>query len=91
MKFKKGDRVIYVSGKYGVGNNNPLWKSHGGIVGTICDLVNPLTVIVRWDNDTQNAYSESDLKAYSESDPKLAFSQTSSNPNLEFKWRKFHA
>ena len=67
-KFSKGDRVKYISDKYGDSAYNPRWGgNHGCIQGTVlreqrvignkvCDIP------VRWDNKEQNSYRFIDLE-----------------------------
>lgn len=60
--FSLGDRVRYVSNRWGDTTNNPLWGGRfGRIVGTV-DRIRPALDIpdgwvgVRWDNGCCNSY-----------------------------------
>lgn len=73
MKFKVGDRVIYVSGYHGSSSDNPLWNKFN-IVGTItciADSSDGLPITVKWDNDIINYYTEIDLELYKEKENKI--------------------
>ena len=60
MKFKIGDRVVYVSGDWGCSRNDPLLGTEFECVGSIkkvagreCDVL--------WDNGVLNFYYDKDL------------------------------
>ena len=69
MKFKVGDRVKYVSGRWGVSSINPLWDSIERVKGTVIQVYkigqtdgNGPWVQVDWDNGTRNSYRNTDLE-----------------------------
>jgi hypothetical protein len=66
-KYKKGDRVILVTDKYGDYPINPIWKgAFGKVVGTIREVVpsEEYPYKVGWIHNQQNAYKEEDLNLY---------------------------
>jgi hypothetical protein len=64
MKFKKGDKVKYVSGKHGDYSGNPLWGGNCGCVAGIFmgDIGTGDYYDVIWDNGEQNCYRLEDLE-----------------------------
>jgi hypothetical protein len=80
-KFKVGDRVKYVSDKYGDIDSNPKWGGIcGNVIGTIM-RVTPYRVglceyFIEWDNGTENsAYTDDDLEfAKKEKKEKILYS-----------------
>lgn len=60
--LKKGDRVKYVSGKYGEDRTlNPLWGGrYGKIAGTVVEIHGPY-IHVLWDRGIRNVYLLNDL------------------------------
>ena len=74
--MKIGDRVYYVSGKYGQASNNPLKGSEYECQGTIKEISARLcSVIGLRDNDYSNGYEETDLQMVQTGacDPNKAF------------------
>lgn len=60
MKFKEGDRVIYVSGEYGDGESNPLKGTKFECGGYVREIKYN-SVYVNWDNGSSNTYKFNDL------------------------------
>ena len=63
MKYKKGDRVKYVSGNWGDKETNPLWGGEcGKIAGTISSKTE-FSYRVEWENKlTNSSYTDDDLE-----------------------------
>jgi len=63
--FKLGDKVRYVSGKYGDLSNNPLYGGkHGNVVGEITSINDgdsQFVYNVKWTDDRYNNYCDKDL------------------------------
>lgn len=74
--MKIGDRVYYVSGKFGCASNNPLKGSDYECQGTIKEISSRAgSVIVLWDNEASNGYDKADLEiaGFGPCDPNKAF------------------
>jgi hypothetical protein len=74
--MKIGDRVYYVSGRYGCAPNNPLKGTDYECQGTIKEIsARSTSIIVLWDNETSNGYDKDDLQTTSSGpcDPNKAF------------------
>jgi hypothetical protein len=57
-----GDKVKYVSGRFGDCAYNPLWGgSCGRVVGTVSNK-HSLHIQVMWNNGKRNSYEKSDLQ-----------------------------
>lgn len=85
MKFCKGDRVYYVSGRYEISRRNPLKQTIFECVGTVVSVTDrgyagQQEVLVEWDNDRHNTYMDNDLE--------FAESQNLDNPNRAFRMKK---
>jgi hypothetical protein len=78
--MKIGDRVYYISGKFGMALNNPLKGTDYECQGTIREIsARTASIEVLWDNETSNGYDKSDLQIVS---------AASFDPNEAFKARK---
>jgi len=78
--MKIGDRVYYVSGRYGCESNNPLKGSDYECQGTIKEISSrTASIVVLWDNETSNGYDKGDLQIAS---------ACPFDPNRAFKTRK---
>lgn len=61
--FKEGDKVKYVSGRYGDSYSNPLWNGQlGQVVGEITEILSEDCIMVEWNNYKTNSYSNRDLE-----------------------------
>lgn len=80
MRFQKGDRVRYISGRHWLGPGNPLIGSKYECEGTVTYL-RLGRISVGWDNGTKNFYGEDDLEL---AEHKLGHN----NPNAAFRSRK---
>jgi hypothetical protein len=78
--MKIGDRVYYVSGKFGMAPNNPLKGTDYECQGTIKEVSSrTASIIVLWDNETSNGYDAGDLQ----------ITQTGAcDPNKAFRTKK---
>jgi hypothetical protein len=78
MKFKEGDRVIFVRNirGYSLGRGNPIQGSSWACEGTVTHAGTILTV--RWDNGHLNSYVPECLELIT----------PSNNPNILFAARK---
>lgn len=65
MKFKVGDNVWYVSGKYTSNNCNPLHTDYPDVVRKIV-YIDDDWHHVHWSNGTENGYKENDLQLVEE-------------------------
>ncbi len=67
MRFKRGDKVKYVSGNFGDATHNPLWGGKNGkIIGTVISINDtPGWIKVKWSNGERNDYHERDLEKLS--------------------------
>ena len=81
MRFEKGDRVYYVSGRHSIHSANPVKGSKYECVGTVDTILSTYTISVKWDNGQGNVYSEDDLEL---SEERLC----QDNPNKLFKRRR---
>lgn len=84
MKFCKGDRVCYTSGRHCVGPANPVVGSEHECPGTIMSIGGgPLheQISVAWDNGTRNYYMTKDLEL-------VGSNLDSDDPNIAFRFRK---
>ncbi|MDX9797910.1 MAG: hypothetical protein RBT05_03545 [Bacteroidales bacterium] len=61
--FKVGDKVKYVSGRYGDARANPLWNGQlGQVIGEIDEILDEDYILVKWDKYITNSYSSRDLE-----------------------------
>lgn len=73
--FKKGDQVVYVSGRHGNTPSNPLWdRMSAPVIGTITKVIMSSGYCVnnyrvKWDNGTENGYYPGDLELHDEGPP----------------------
>jgi len=79
MKFAPGDRVYYISNKYGASGPNPLKGSEHECQGTVY-YANSSGTGVKWDNGRSNGYIKGDLE--------LAANLDQNDPNILFRKRK---
>ena len=62
MTFSIGDRVYYVSNRYGEDYSNPLKDGKYSCRGTVVDTYSNTILVVDWDNGCHNSYREIDLE-----------------------------
>ena len=68
-RFKRGDRVKYITGNYGDTDSNPLWGGiRGKIGGTVVNIpcLDDPDLRVNWDNHLTNTYQDPDLSLISQ-------------------------
>jgi hypothetical protein len=78
MEFARGDRVVYISGNYTTGRDNPLIGTKWECQGTITDS-DVSYIRVEWDNKRHNSYMPYDLQLVG---------ANKNDPNFAFKLRK---
>jgi len=78
MKFESGDKVYYVSDVYPTHSSNPLKGSEYECIGMVAEIAGIKTIMVNWENGSNNIYCEDDLELV-EKRPHQA------NPNSLFK------
>jgi len=76
------DRVVLQEGYFAPARSNPCIGSEFECVGTVVDIIeDDNAYVVVWDNETENTYNGTELKAYT--------SLSQDNPNKTFVMHSF--